>query len=81
MRNRRNANFYEGDKNYNTNQNNTNISNLDNNHGKKYNRYSVPLSEAEISSEFVDDVKENYESGKKYYNKVSSNKDKNHISS
>lgn len=52
MRNKFNANFYEHDKFYNTNQNNTDEVNLDNNRGKKHNSIMMPISEVEIGSEF-----------------------------
>jgi len=77
MRNRRNANFYEENKYYNTNQNNTNVENLDNNHSKKNRIVSTPISEAEISSEFDNkqqEYKEVLEGGRKYYNNQLLNK-------
>ena len=80
MRNSRNANFYEGDKYYNTNQNNLNENNLDNNHDRLRNLVSTPISEVEISSEFDEkkrDYQEVLEGGKRYYNNQSSNKFKN----
>lgn len=79
MRNKYNASFYEDNKYYNTNQNNTDESNLDNNRGSKHNKISTPISEVEVSSEF-DESKQDYKKtlnyGEEYYNNTSTNKSK-----
>lgn len=79
MRNKYNAGFYEESKYYNTNQNNTDESNLDNNRGKKHNPISTPITDTEISSEFDDkqeDYKKTLSAGENYYDNISTNKNK-----